>query len=117
MKVPTAVITAARLMVSLGGHRRAGPFLVQREQLGGNAGLDHQFHAPQRWTTAQCKNGVQIAKVTSTASTARSEALRTGRPTRLSSTAVRHSSASQISNRYTRAGRGDLGGRLLVDLE
>jgi len=38
MKVPTAVITAARLMVSLGGRRRAGLFLVQREQLGGNAG-------------------------------------------------------------------------------
>ena len=46
MTVPTAVITAARLMVSLGGRRRAGLFLVQREQLGGNAGLDHQFHAP-----------------------------------------------------------------------
>jgi hypothetical protein len=44
--VPTAVITAARLMVSLGGRRRAGLFLVQCEQLGGNAGLDHQFHAP-----------------------------------------------------------------------
>jgi hypothetical protein len=44
MKVPTAVITAARLMVSFGGRRRAGLFLVQREHLGGNAGLDHQFH-------------------------------------------------------------------------
>jgi hypothetical protein len=46
MKVPTVVITAALFTVSLGGRRRAGVFLVQRDQLGGNAGLDHQFHAP-----------------------------------------------------------------------